>query len=56
MTDLRKDLEKVRMLSDLVHRREKEKLKRLKIQINYLEAIFFPLDNILLPTLKYIQR
>ncbi|CAJ0858393.1 7050_t:CDS:10 [Entrophospora sp. SA101] len=56
MTDLRKDLEKVRMLSDLVHRREKEKLKRLKIQTNYLETIFFPLDNILLPTLKSIQK
>ncbi|CAI2164309.1 16350_t:CDS:10 [Funneliformis geosporum] len=54
MTDLRKDLEKVRMLVDLVHRREKEKLKKTRLQVKYLETILFPLDYILRPTLEEI--
>ncbi|CAG8596661.1 13202_t:CDS:10 [Dentiscutata erythropus] len=49
MLDLRKDLEKVRMLIDLVHRREKEKLKRNRLQVKYLETIIFPLDYIIGP-------
>ncbi|CAG8571346.1 3903_t:CDS:10 [Funneliformis caledonium] len=54
MTDLRKDLEKVRMLVDLVHRREKEKLKKTRLQVKYLETILFPLDYILRPALEEI--
>lgn len=54
MTDLRKDLEKVRMLVDLVHRREKEKLKKTRLQVKYLETILFPLDCILRPVLEEI--
>ncbi|RIA79372.1 hypothetical protein C1645_840853 [Glomus cerebriforme] len=54
MTDLRKDLEKVRMLVDLVHRREKEKLKKTKLQVKYLETILFPLECILRPVLEEI--
>ena len=54
MTDLRKDLEKVRMLVDLVHRREKEKLKKTRLQVKYLETILFPLDFILRPVLEEI--
>ncbi|CAG8524343.1 19252_t:CDS:10, partial [Racocetra fulgida] len=45
MLDLRKDLEKVRMLIDLVHRREKEKLKRNKLQVpDYHLHIKHPMD------------
>ncbi|CAG8539622.1 13366_t:CDS:10 [Dentiscutata heterogama] len=55
MLDLRKDLEKVRMLIDLVHRREKEKLKRNRLQVKYLETIIFPLDYIIGPVLDTIS-
>ncbi|CAG8781227.1 29574_t:CDS:10, partial [Gigaspora margarita] len=55
MLDLRKDLEKVRMLIDLVHRREKEKLKRNRLQVKYLETIIFPLDYIIGPVLNTIS-
>ncbi|CAG8627733.1 16517_t:CDS:10, partial [Cetraspora pellucida] len=55
MLDLRKDLEKVRMLIDLVHRREKEKLKRNRLQVKYLETIIFPLDYIIGPVLDTLS-
>ncbi|CAG8469000.1 7838_t:CDS:10 [Acaulospora morrowiae] len=55
MRQLRKDLEKVRLLIDCVHRREKAKLKRNRLQAQYLETILFPLDYILSPVIEEIM-
>ncbi|CAG8506234.1 16621_t:CDS:10, partial [Acaulospora colombiana] len=55
MRQLRKDLEKVRLLIDCVHRREKAKLKRNRLQARYLETILFPLDYILSPVIRTIM-
>lgn len=56
MRQLRKDLEKIRLLIDCVHRREKAKLKRNKLITRYLETILFPLDYILAPVIEEIIR
>lgn len=56
MRTLRKDMEKVRLLADLVQRREKEKLRRIKYQREILENVIFPLTRILRPALEEVQR
>ncbi|KAI7905371.1 uncharacterized protein BX663DRAFT_499491 [Cokeromyces recurvatus] len=47
MMSLRADLEKVRMLSEQVQKRERQKLERIRKQKAYLETILYPLEHIL---------
>ena len=42
LTRLRKDLEKVRMLAELVRKREKEKLRQLQCVTDVLATCLFP--------------
>jgi NuA3 HAT complex component NTO1 len=43
LTHLRNDLERVRMLSELVRKREKEKLRMMHLQMEYLYMAMTPL-------------
>ncbi|KAI8846460.1 PHD-like zinc-binding domain-containing protein [Chytridium lagenaria] len=52
---VRKDLERVRMLAELVKKREKEKLKRYQIQVQYLDFILNPVTNILRRSLRRLK-
>ncbi|RUP50354.1 hypothetical protein BC936DRAFT_139499 [Jimgerdemannia flammicorona] len=56
MTRLRADLERVRLLSEQVTRREKAKLERIRRQKRYLEIILFPLEHVLRPVLDDIIK
>ncbi|KAG0242351.1 nuA3 HAT complex component nto1 [Actinomortierella wolfii] len=53
---LRGDLEKVRMLAELVRKRERAKLKRQEYQNRYLSLIFFPLKSLLEDTLSELEK
>ncbi|KAG0229296.1 nuA3 HAT complex component nto1 [Mortierella sp. GBA43] len=53
---LRGDLEKVRMLAELVRKREKAKLKRQELQNRYLCRIMFPLKTILEDALTEVEK
>ncbi|KAJ1919752.1 hypothetical protein H4219_001781 [Mycoemilia scoparia] len=53
---LRTDLEKVRMLAEIIKRREKEKLKRVRLQMEYWQFVLTPLAQLLLPCLETIQK
>ncbi|CAG8473193.1 6684_t:CDS:10 [Paraglomus occultum] len=55
MRYLRTDLEKVRLLADLVARREKFKLRRIKVVRDYLEISFFPLYHLQREALSKIE-
>ncbi|KAI8141930.1 hypothetical protein BJV82DRAFT_616493 [Fennellomyces sp. T-0311] len=49
MMNLRADLERVRMLSEQVQKREKQKLERIRKQKAYLETILFPIEYLAKP-------
>ncbi|KAK3805500.1 MAG: hypothetical protein J3Q66DRAFT_124596 [Benniella sp.] len=53
---LRGDLEKVRMLAELVRKREKAKLKRQELQNKYLCKIMFPLKTVLEEALEELEK
>ena len=44
LTKLRNDLEKVRMLAELVRKREKEKLRQMQVIKDVADSFFFPHD------------
>ncbi|KAI9248647.1 PHD-zinc-finger like domain-containing protein [Sporodiniella umbellata] len=56
LMSLRSDLEKVRILTEQVQKREKHKLERSRKQKAYLELILFPLEYIITPTLRQISE
>ncbi|KAF9423049.1 nuA3 HAT complex component nto1 [Podila epigama] len=53
---LRGDVEKVRMLAELVRKRERAKLRRQELQNRYLCKIMFPLKTILEDTLVELEK
>ncbi|KAI9322963.1 PHD-zinc-finger like domain-containing protein, partial [Zopfochytrium polystomum] len=53
---IRRDLERVRMLAELVKRREKDKLKRITLQLEYLDKLLHPLTDLLRPILATVKR
>lgn len=56
ITQLRADLEKVRMLSEQVQKRERLKLEQTKKLKAYLEMIFFPLEYVIRPILNQFME
>ncbi|KAF7720985.1 nuA3 HAT complex component nto1 [Apophysomyces ossiformis] len=55
MMSLRTDLEKVRMLSEQVQKREKQKLERIRKQKAYLEMVLFPIEYIAKPIVEQLM-
>lgn len=53
---LRNDLETVRLLLDLLKKREKEKLKRYRLQMNYLYMKVSPLSSLLKRSLEELIK
>ena len=45
LTHIRKDLERARILAEMVRKREREKLRRLQVQREYFEHLFYPLSK-----------
>lgn len=56
IAQLRTDLEKVRMLSEQIQKRERKKLERTKEQKAYLEMIMFPLEYVIRPILNQFME
>ncbi|KAJ3100978.1 nuA3 HAT complex component nto1 [Phlyctochytrium planicorne] len=53
---VRYDLERVRILAEMVKKREKEKLKQYQLQTQYLEMVYNPVTQVLRPILDDIRR
>lgn len=53
---VRKDLEKARLLIDLVRRRERQKLKYYRMLNSFFEYAVFPLSHLLKPILQKCKR
>lgn len=53
--DLRKDVERVRLLVDDVKKREREKLRISQLQVQYAETIYFPIIPIIEPILEKME-
>ncbi|KAI8096646.1 PHD-zinc-finger like domain-containing protein [Halteromyces radiatus] len=56
MMSLRADLEVVRMLSEQVQKREKQKLERIRRQKEYVEMVLFPVEYIVKPILNQLME
>lgn len=56
LSHLRNDLERVRMLVDIVRKREKEKLKMMDLQMEYLYMKLRPLNCILTRISENLRR
>ncbi|ORZ16877.1 PHD-zinc-finger like domain-domain-containing protein [Absidia repens] len=54
--ELRADLEIVRMLSEQVQKREKQKLEKLRRQKEYIQMVLFPVDTIVRPILNQLME
>lgn len=52
MINLRADLDRVRILSEQVQKRERQKLERIRKQKAYLEMILYPAEIIIRPVLE----
>ncbi|CEP19970.1 hypothetical protein [Parasitella parasitica] len=55
MMSLRADLEKVRMLTEQVQKRERHKLDRVRKQKAYIEMILYPVEFIVHPILRQLM-
>lgn len=55
MMSLRADLEKVRMLTEQVQKRERHKLDRFRKQKAYIEMILYPVEFIVQPILRQLM-
>ncbi len=53
---IRKDLERVRLILDIVRKRERQKLKYYKTLLSCLEYSAYPLTPILAPILDKCKR
>ena len=53
---VRKDLEKVRLLMDMVRKRERKKLRICKVQAELLDATLHPLKKILRNSLEKCKK
>ncbi|KAJ1555808.1 nuA3 HAT complex component nto1 [Cladochytrium tenue] len=53
---VRRDLERVRLLAELVKKREKEKLRRATAQCEFLSIVLNPMTHFLRPVLEKIKR
>jgi hypothetical protein len=51
---LRANLERARILTDQVEKRERQKLERIKRQKAYLEMILYPIESIITPILDQL--
>ena len=56
MVILRKSMDRVRTLANLVRRREQEKVRRYALQAKFLERLFNPLYPYLIEALDTLQR
>ncbi|CAO3625491.1 unnamed protein product [Cunninghamella blakesleeana] len=56
MMTLRSDLERVRMLSEQVQKREKQKLDRIRRQKEYIDMVLFPVEYIVKPILNQLME
>ena len=56
MVVLRKSMDRVRTLANLVRRREQEKIRRYVLQAKFLERLFNPLYPYLIEALNTLQR
>ncbi|KAI9095222.1 hypothetical protein DFS34DRAFT_627114 [Phlyctochytrium arcticum] len=52
---IRQDLERVRLLAELVRKREKEKLKQLQAGISFCEYVFYPVTRYIRPVFDRIR-
>ncbi|KAI9144302.1 hypothetical protein BKA69DRAFT_1056796 [Paraphysoderma sedebokerense] len=55
LIQIRQDLEKVRLLAELVRKREQQKLKRYHILKDYWEVILFPYKSFMMDVLKTLK-
>ncbi|KAJ3194103.1 Bromodomain and PHD finger-containing protein 3 [Irineochytrium annulatum] len=53
---VRNDLERVRILAELIKKREKDKLKQCQIQLEYVEFLVNPVTKVLRPVLEEVRR
>ena len=53
---IRKDLDRIRTLTNLVNRREKEKLRQARLLKQYLDALFHPLSKHFESALEKIKK
>jgi NuA3 HAT complex component NTO1 len=56
LLELRNDLERVRLLADLVMKREKKKLAAATAQQNYFEILLTPLTRVFRDILGKLRR
>jgi hypothetical protein len=54
MMSLRADLERLRLLSEQVRKRERQKLERIRKQKTYLEMILYPVEFIMKPVIDHL--
>ncbi|TPX55277.1 hypothetical protein PhCBS80983_g05446 [Powellomyces hirtus] len=52
---IRQDLERVRLLAELIRKREKEKMRQYRAGVGYTELIFFPFTKHLRPVFEKIR-
>ncbi|TPX34554.1 hypothetical protein SmJEL517_g02794 [Synchytrium microbalum] len=56
LTYIRKDLERARILAEMVRKREREKLRQAQVQKEYFENMFYPLTKTFRSVLEDMRR